>query len=279
MSVGLGGSEARRPRRSLRLVRDVRVKTMHNWKEFILPLRRQAICDSDVSGASKYCRRCVCERDQCLSPRNRGRWCKAHKRVQKDAKGSRLSYSNMLSPAYLRLRAEWPEPIRIVARLAFAFPRMLPDDAEVLMDMCPETLTPVSLIKTLLAHAIKWPWVVESFAERVSAVSNLAVTAAELRIAARALAGALVDEVVAASGWPNRDMFGRLNSGLMNATTGLAVQAGQLGLIASQTEERLCGPGVSGTMVNLGPAQTEYFAAQPASEATARDATSAAGSK
>ena len=239
----------------------------------------KVICGGAAAGASKYCRLCVCEMDQCQSPRNRGRWCKAHKGAHAGTKDSRLSYSNMFNPACLKLRADWPEPIRIVARLAFALPRMLPDDAEVLMDMRPETLTPVSLIKTLIAHAIKWPWVVQSFAAKASAVSNLAVTAAELRAASRELAGALLDEAVAASGWTNKEMFDRLNSGLMHATTGLAVQGGQLGLIASQTEERLHGPGESGTKVTLGPAQTEYFVAQHESEATARVARSAAGPK
>ena len=239
----------------------------------------KVICGGAAAGASKYCRLCVCEMDQCQSPRNQGRWCKAHKGAHAGTKDSRLSYSNMFNPACLKLRADWPEPIRIVARLAFALPRMLPDDAEVLMDMRPETLTPVSLIKTLIAHAIKWPWVVQSFAAKASAVSNLAVTAAELRTASRELAGALLDEAVAASGWTNKDMFDRLNSGLMHAVTGLAVQGGQLGLIASQTEERLRGPGESGTRVTLGPAQTEYFVAQHESEATARVARSAAGPK
>ena len=237
----------------------------------------KVICGGAAAGASKYCRLCVCEMDQCQSPRNQGRWCKGHKGTHQVGNCPRL-YSNMFQ-ACLKLRADWPEPIRIVARLAFALPRMLPDDAEVLMDMRPETLTPVSLIKTLIAHAIKWPWVVQSFAAKASAVSNLAVTAAELRAASRELAGALLDEAVAASGWTNKEMFDRLNSGLMHATTGLAVQGGQLGLIASQTEERLHGPGESGTKVTLGPAQTEYFVAQHESEATARVARSAAGPK
>jgi len=220
------------------------------------------ICPAVATGNARYCTNCVCEVDGCNSPRHRLRWCKKHG-AEYSVGDCQRTYSNLFQ-ARATLQAQWPAELKSVARLAFAFPRMTPDDLTVLTGS--QTLTPVYVVKTFIAHAIKWPWAVQHFLDRTQQVSDRSVTADELQIAAEALTCAFLATVAEASGCPNKDMFDRLNSGRMHASTGLAVQGQELGVIAKQRGARL-GRNL-GTEASLGPAQTKYYFAESDSQAS-----------
>lgn len=221
------------------------------------------ICPAVAAGNARYCSNCVCEVDGCSSPRHKLRWCKRHG-AEYSVGDCQRTYSNLFL-ARATLQAQWPAELKAIARLAFAFPRMTPDDLCVLIGT-PQALTPVSVVKTFIAHAIKWPWAVQHFLGKTQRVSDSSVTADELRIAAEALTCAFLATVAEASGCPNKEMFDRLNSGRMHASTGLAVQGQELGVIAKQRGARLGRN--RGIEASLGPAQTRYYFAESDSQAS-----------
>ena len=126
---------------------------------------RATICAGMRANFSNYCSGCVCEVLFCYGPRFRSRWCKTHIKTH-SVEDSRRLYSNPYS-CRLSYQAQWPTELRVIARVAFALPRTLPTDAEVLMMVMAsrETLTPLDIVKLFIAHAIKWPWVVGHFYE------------------------------------------------------------------------------------------------------------------
>ena len=222
------------------------------------------VCTGVPAACSQYCSNCVCEVFACYGPRNKGRWCKVHARTH-SVDDIRRQYSNAFSARQSYL-PQWPTALRVIARVAFALPRMMPTDIEVLQ-AAPgnEHLTPVHVVKLFIAHAIKWPWLATAFLERTSAVSELPVTAEECGAVARQFTDALLEVAEGASGCKMKDMFDRMNSALGNATTGLAVQGQDLGVIMKTQSSRLGQSG--GKEVCLGPHLKQYFLADKASTA------------
>ena len=176
---------------------------------------------------------------------------------------SRRQYSTAFTPRQ-SYTPQMPTELRIIARLAFALPRMVPTDLEALR-AAPgnEHLTGVHVVKLFIAHAIKWPWLVTAFFERTSAV--LSVTADGLAAVARQLTDAFLDVAADATGYTMKEMFDRMNSGLASATTGIAVQGMELGVISKTPGSRLGED--DGEEVYLGPALKTYFVADKGSEA------------
>ena len=224
----------------------------------------KSVCTGVPVACSQYCSGCVCEVFECYGPQNKNRWCKAHAKTY-SVDDSRRQYSNPFSARQSYL-PQWAMELRVIARVAFALPRMLPTDLEVLL-AAPghEHLTSVHVVKLFIAHAIKWPWLVTAFLERTSSVSELPVTAEGRGAVARQFTDALLEVAEFASGCPMKDMFDRMNSGLGNAVTGIAVQGQEVGVIAKVRSSRLGQSG--GKEVSLGPQQTPYSFADEASEA------------
>ena len=214
-----------------------------------------------------YCHQCKCEVHQCAKPRYRGRWCKIHKN-QFDDDGNHKCFSSPYA-AKVSFPDGWLVELRLVAKYNYIIPSMTPADFTVLLGWIPEQLSHSFLVAAFLAQSLKWPPAVRVFYDAVRKVVEPAMAGTQEAhgstnsgdtAMARELAMAYRSAILALNGASFKDMFDRMNHGLMHAQTGLAVQGTEFGLVARQTAPRL-GEAV---LVLLGPRQTEYYLLQAA---------------
>ena len=218
-----------------------------------------------------YCSLCQCMVHECTKPCYRGRWCKTHSK-QYDDDGDTKSFSTPFV-GKVAFPDTWPVELRLVAKLNYVLPSMIPMDFTVLIEWTPDQLSPSFLVAAFLAQSLKWPPAVRVFYEAVRKVVEPAMagtqeihgsTKSDDPAMACAMVMAFRSAIIALNGVSYKDMFDRMNTGLMHAQTGLAVQGTEFGLLSKQSTPRL-GEAV---LVLLGPAQTRYYLAAPESEAT-----------
>ena len=209
-----------------------------------------------------YCHQCKCEVHQCAKPRYRGRWCKIHK-LHFDDDGNHKCFSSPYA-AKVSFPDGWLVELRLVAKYNYIIPSMIPADFTVLLGWIPEQLSHSFLVAAFLAQSLKWPPAVRVFYDAVRKVVEPATAGTQEAhgstnsgdtAMARELAMAYRSAILALNGASFKDMFDRMNTGLMHAQTGLAVQGTEFGLVARQTAPRL-GEAV---LVLLGPRQTQYY--------------------
>ena len=216
-----------------------------------------------------YCHQCKCEVHQCAKPRYRGRWCKIHK-LHFDDDGNHKCFSSPYA-AKVSFPDGWLVELRLVAKYNYIIPSMIPADFTVLLGWIPEQLSHSFLVAAFLAQSLKWPPAVRVFYDAVRKVVEPAMAGTQEAhgstnsgdtAMARELAMAYRSAILALNGASFKDMFDRMNTGLMHAQTGLAVQGTEFGLVSKQTAPRL-GEAV---LVLLGPRQTEYYLCAQESE-------------
>ena len=225
-------------------------------------------CRNPPQHGRSYCLRCECEVHDCAKPRYRGRWCKPHTPQFRDD-GDYKHYSN----PYLAKAAfpeEWPPQLRLVAKFNYILPLMVPTDFTLLLEWIPEHMSYSFAVALFLAQSLKWPPAVRVFydivrrlVEPATAGETSGSTGSGDAAMARAMAMAYRSAVLALNGASFKEMFDRMNTGLMHAQTGLVVQGTEFGVVSKQSTPRL-GEAV---LVLLGPAQTRYYVAGPESEA------------
>ena len=184
----------------------------------------------------------------------------------------------------------WPLELQVTAKLSYAVPLMVPGDFTVLLRWVPAQLTSQFMVALFLAHSIKSPLGVITFTQAVgpwvepATAGSDAATGGEPAAVfkrepatagesignpamARAFVKAYREAILAHNGLRLRTSFERMNSGLMHAQTGAAVQGCELGIVSSavQQDTRL-GFGAA-TAVTLGPALKQHFLAEPGSPA------------
>jgi hypothetical protein len=127
---------------------------------------------------------------------------------------------------------KWPPKVRMMARMSFLFQFMEPDDLTVLRTFIREhdvlatgVLDPMRFTALFVAHLIKWPPAVAKWSDLLFENPLERSTVAGLVSLLRRVIAWCHDRR-----WP--DIFARMNSKLMDAQTGLAVNATRLGLIA-----------------------------------------------
>ena len=228
-------------------------------------------CPNATQLGHSYCSLCECTVHECTKPNYRGRWCKLHKEDYDDD-GDTKSFSTPFV-GKVAFPDTWPVELRLVAKFNYVLPLMIPMDFTVLIEWTPDQLSPSFLVAVFLAQSLKWPPAVRVFYEAVRKVVDPAMAGTqEIHGSTKsddpAMADAMVlayrSAIIALNGVSYKDMFDRMNSGLMHAQTGLAVQGTEFGLLSKQSTPRL-GEAV---LVLLGPAQTQYHLAAPESEAT-----------
>ena len=228
-------------------------------------------CPNATQLGSSYCSLCECTVHECTKPNYRGRWCKLHSKHYDDD-GDTKSFSTPFV-GKVAFPDTWPVELRLVAKFNYVLPLMIPMDFTVLIEWTPDQLSPYFLVAVFLAQSLKWPPAVRVFYEAVRKVVDPAMAGTqEIHGSTKsddpAMADAMVlayrSAIIALNGVSYKEMFDRMNSGLMHAQTGLAVQGTEFGLLSKQSTPRL-GEAV---LVLLGPAQTQYHLAAPESEAT-----------
>lgn len=228
-------------------------------------------CPNATQLGRSYCSLCECTVHECTKPCYRGRWCKLHSKHYDDD-GDTKSFSTPFV-GKVAFPDTWPVELRLVAKFNYVLPLMIPMDFTVLIEWTPDQLSPSFLVAAFLAQSLKWPPAVRVFYEAVRKVVDPAMAGTqEIHGSTKsddpAMADAMVlayrSAIIALNGVSYKDMFDRMNSGLMHAQTGLAVQGTEFGLLSKQSTPRL-GEAV---LVLLGPAQTQYHLAAPESEAT-----------
>ena len=141
-----------------------------------------------------------------------------------------------------------------MAHLSFVLPAMVPDDivavTSIGVPVSPGEVIPASwLVSVFLAQAIKWPPSVRHFYSFLREHGN-------------ATAENFVDAFHGAAKWSSgrkwSTMFARMNSGLQDAQTGLAVNGCQLGLLKSDFVKRRSTGKAGEALLRLGPISTEY---------------------
>ena len=228
-------------------------------------------CPNATQLGHSYCSLCECTVHECTKPNYRGRWCKLHSEHYDDD-GDTKSFSTPFV-GKVAFPDTWPVELRLVAKFNYVLPLMIPMDFTVLIEWTPDQLSPSFLVAVFLAQSLKWPPAVRVFYEAVRKVVDPAMAGTQeihgsTKSDESAMADAMVlayrSAIIALNGVSYKDMFDRMNSGLMHAQTGLAVQGTEFGLLSKQSTPRL-GEAV---LVLLGPAQTQYHLAAPESEAT-----------
>ena len=228
-------------------------------------------CPNATQLGSSYCSLCECTVHECTKPNYRGRWCKLHSKHYDDD-GDTKSFSTPFV-GKVAFPDTWPVELRLVAKFNYVLPLMIPMDFTVLIEWTPDQLSPYFLVAVFLAQSLKWPPAVRVFYEAVRKVVDPAMAGTqEIHGSTKSDDPAMADTmvlayrsaIIALNGVRYKDMFDRMNSGLMHAQTGLAVQGTEFGLLSKQSTPRL-GEAV---LVLLGPAQTQYHLAAPESEAT-----------
>ena len=204
---------------------------------------------------------CLCEIAGCNTPRNKythgaGRWCRFHGVTGDLSRDDAGSYTNRNGRHDYGPR--WGAPVKFSARFGFVLEHLEPLDNVVARAMVRAWLASAVpgrwveatvLVEMFLGHSIKWVKEVGRWQELVDA--------SHLRLAGVSTAETLVEAyrnvILWSDGraWPK--MFHRMNHGRAHATTGLAVSAGQLGLLGKRDS------GETGQIVRLGPAQTAYL--------------------
>ncbi len=204
---------------------------------------------------------CLCEIAGCNTPRNKythgaGRWCRFHGVTGDLSRDDAGSYTNRNGRHDYGPR--WGAPVKFSARFGFVLEHLEPLDNVVARAMVRAWLASAVpgrwveatvLVEMFLGHSIKWVKEVGRWQELVDA--------SHLRLAGVSTAETLVEAyrnvILWSDGraWPK--MFHRMNHGRAHATTGLAVSAGQLGLLGKGAS------GETGQIVRLGPAQTAYL--------------------
>jgi hypothetical protein len=235
-----------------------------------------------------YCSFCLCEVSDCPGPRHRSRWCKKHASYYRDDGDSRRYSNPFLAKA--PLPSKWSLELQVTAKLHYALPHMTPDDLTVLLDWAPVAeLTPQYLVALFLAHSLKWPHAVRSFIAAVGPAVSPAMAGWESdaggvapamagresdagganAAVARQFAAAYRQAILAHNGLQVKGMFDRMNTGLMHAQTGLAVQGAELGILLADPPPRSRNTSRLGTAtaVTLGPALKKYWLAEAQSPA------------
>ena len=159
---------------------------------------------------------------------------------------------------------KWGLPLQIVGRIAFILPSLIPDDLQALLQIglpcgLGDKIPPVWMCMFFLAQTIKWPAAVRHFYKdlqdqhdglvpqeiRPGAASSSASScqrhgvatqaprlgAASSAVPAEAMIQAYLNTLRWASGRDWGQLFQRMNGGLQDAQTGLAVNGCRLGLL------------------------------------------------
>ena len=186
------------------------------------------VCTQIAVSPSQYCQRCQCERSGCIVARTKKkRWCMKHVCLDQAIKTQYITPKGPRS-----YPKKWPPKVRMMARMSFLFQFMEPDDLTVLRTFIREhdvlatgVLDPMRFAALFVAHLIKWPPAVAKWSDLLFENPLDRSTVAGLVSLLRRVIAWCHDRR-----WP--DIFARMNSKLMDAQTGLAVNATRLGLIA-----------------------------------------------
>ena len=170
------------------------------------------------SSKHRLCQRCRCEREGCQSLRRNHRWCAKHFVLLK-------AHQYAVPAGVFNLHKPWSLILKALARLAYVLPFVEPLDLTVLTGLRDALAMPgapidaMKCLKLFGAHLIKWPPAVTMWTEyTLSANKPSDLVQCWRRV------------LVWCSGrkWPV--MFERMNSGLMDAQTGLVVNSTRLQL-------------------------------------------------
>ena len=225
------------------------------------------ICDRTPRLGFERCDRCRCELADCPSIRIASkkemslRWCVRHEREMRAGPDEYATPTGVKSYG-----ATWGLALRVVARMSFLLRLVMPDDVNAFVEMCSGIATrggpmlqPFEIAWLFFAQTIKWPTSVRFWWRKLEATRP---ESAELIMDA-------YRQVILFSHdqrWP--EMFARMNSGLMNAQTGLAVNAKSLGFLTSMGSRKrprdsawdaAADPDADASVVKLGPAGTQYI--------------------
>ena len=189
---------------------------------------RSEVCTGIAVSPSQYCQRCQCERSGCIVARTKKkRWCMKHVCLDQAIKTQYITPKGPRS-----YPKKWPPKVRMMARMSFLFQFMEPDDLTVLRTFIREhdvlatgVLDPMRFTALFVAHLIKWPPAVAKWSDLLFENPLDGSTAAGLVSLLRRVIAWCHDRR-----WP--EIFARMNSKLMDAQTGLAINATRLGLIA-----------------------------------------------
>ena len=176
------------------------------------------------------------------------RWCIKHARDW-----HKSDYATPNGPANFRpdLSSEW----KVLLRLNYLGGHLDPDDNVAFQEVCREfnkpqvgsPMDPPGVVICVIAHAVKWPPAVRHF---LCILRKLSKTQA---VTAKVIVDAFYDTVLWADNKPLNEMHAVLSvAGRAHALTGLAVSAGQLGVIANRNN-----PSAGGRLISLGPAGRE----------------------
>jgi hypothetical protein len=192
-----------------------------------------AICEAAPEQGSRFCRRCKCERDGCKSARlatYEWRWCKKHTIATTPGKYSVPSGEHSFPKA-------WPLHVKVLARLGHLLPFVELADCAALFRLARDHAVykagesvGIAGAYMCVAHLTKWPPVVYEFSRRLShqvaGHPGSDCTGAELATMYQAM-------LEFSSGRRWSEMFDRMNgsTSLMDAATGLAVNASRMALV------------------------------------------------
>ena len=194
----------------------------------------------------------------CTKPRYRSRWCKSHKPQFQDD-GDHKRYSNPYA-AKVAFPDAWLSELRLMAKFKYVLPQTIPADFTILLEWCPDQTSPAVLVAVFLAQTLKWPPAVRALYDIVRQVVEPATAGVQAAhgstnsadtATARAMAMAYRSAIVAVNGLRLKDMFDRMNTGLMHAQAGVAAQGAEFGFVSKEITPRL-GEAI---IVLLGPAQ------------------------
>ena len=214
------------------------------------------ICENRVRDKYGFCRSCQCEQESCAKQRQKQtkRWCASCARE--------LSKSDFATAQGGRQFDEDDSVVwKVVLRLNHLYPHLDPDDNVAFQEACREfnepkagsLMDPLGIVILVIAHALKWPPVVRHFR---STLRDFIGRPSFVRASASIhLVDAIYDAVQWADGKRLTAMHAALSvAGRCHALTGVAVAAGQLGIVSSIEPV-----GGEHAAISLGPAGKAYY--------------------
>ncbi len=218
-----------------------------------------AICTRAPLAGFRLCNFCKCETLGCSSPRNGRRvpllrWCVSCGSVPLKTG----QYQNALGVQ--TFERDWCDTLRVVARFGFLFQNyVVPGDITAFLELASSLsprlghdIHPQMLTALFLAQCVKWPPVVRFMQRYLHERDLLSFQWSDYH--------ALVVACLAhAHQRPWKQMHSRMNAGIMHATTGLAMNASYLGIVAPKPMRIRKGACKrSETVYELGPKSKAY---------------------
>ena len=223
---------------------------------------REGEC-GQTSGVSTtvFCVDCRCMAHGCglmrYSPSHDARWCRSHGKSRMH--DNRFQYA--CGAGVRSFRPSWPPVIRFIAKFGCVLRNLLPLDAVRMLEFVHDLVTTIeqptilpadALVAIFFAHGLKWPAAVGYFRDNLTGQAR-PWTASHFEEAIR-------HSITMSDGERRRNIFRGMNSSKrMHATTGLAVNGVNRGVLAAHSAVSAAGPeGDTRTLVSLGVAGTLY---------------------